>query len=176
MQPPQSIQSPFQSCVAASATSSRNIYCSIVTLGRISHNTLRNVWHTRTSTQTLSSTRSFRHFVMESLNRKFLSHCQKTRAGLVLTSYVEKSFFYFQDTQFGQILDESLDFFNICEEDKDKYFLCDSKSREFCLQISTAADDLSVASDVCLAVPVRVINISVGTHVLLTCQRKEMLF
>ena len=28
----------------------------------------------------------------------------------------------FQDTQFGQILDESLDFFNIPEEDKDKYF------------------------------------------------------
>ena len=42
----------------------------------------------------------------------------------------------FQDTQFGQILDESLDFFNISEEDKDKYFLCDSKSRESCLQVT----------------------------------------
>lgn len=40
-------------------------------------------------------------------------------------------YFHLQDTQFSQILQDSLDFFNIPEEDYPLYFLVDTKSSKW---------------------------------------------
>ena len=45
--------------------------------------------------------------------------------------HYEILYFVPQDTQFSQILQDSLDFFNIPEEDYPLYFLVDTKSSQF---------------------------------------------